>query len=227
MASSNDTRCQRSAPAAPTRSPVQTAAAGPDSPSPATRRSRSQWSQAWRIASTPRLHSASPAPPRRGTSRPGRNASNSPARPGIEIEAAGLAQHIAGRRLVGDETVHVDIGIGISDINARRIAMARQPFATPQIDTALKAQQLAGGARIGERPVAVVDLLAEDPAPDRGPPAGVQAIGRCFHRRLARQSRPACRRRLGMAFPYLGQRCIADALMQVPSVVIPNCRAIG
>ena len=63
--------------------------------------------------------------------------------------------------------------------------MARHPFAAPQIDTALKAQQLAGGARIGERPVMVVDLLAEDPAPDRGPPAGVQAIGRRFHRRLA------------------------------------------
>src|SRR4249920_1581333 len=46
-------------------------------------------------------------------------------RPGIEIEATGLALHKGGRRLVGDETVHVDIGIGVTDINARRIAMAR------------------------------------------------------------------------------------------------------
>ena len=107
------------------------------------------------------------------------------ARPGIEIEAAGVAKHIAGCRFVGDETAHVDIGIGISDIKARRIAMARQPFAAPDIDAALKAQQLAGGARIGKGPIMVVDLLAEDPAPDRGPPAGVQAIGRRFHRRLA------------------------------------------
>jgi hypothetical protein len=55
--------------------------------------------------------------------------------------------------------------------------MARHPFATPQIDTALKAQQLARGARIGERPVTVVDLLAEDPAPGRLAPAGIRAIG--------------------------------------------------
>jgi hypothetical protein len=108
------------------------------------------------------------------------------ARPGIEIEAAGLTQYIAGQCLVGDETVHVDIGIGVSDIDARRIAVARYPFAAPEIDAALKAEQLAGSARIGERPVTVVDLLAEDPAPDRGTRAGVQAIGWRFRRRLAR-----------------------------------------
>jgi hypothetical protein len=58
----------------------------------------------------------------------------SPARPCVEIKAAGLAQHIGGRRLIGDETAHIDIGVGISDKNARRIAMARHLFATPQID---------------------------------------------------------------------------------------------
>ena len=110
----------------------------------------------------------------------------SPACPGIEIEAPGLAHHIAGRRLVGDKAVNVDSGIGVGEVDAGGIATPRHPFAAQQIETALKAQKVARRARIGESQVMVVDLLAEDPAPDRGFPAGVQAIGRRFHRRLAR-----------------------------------------
>src|SRR4051812_6018160 len=138
----------------------------------------------------------------------------SAARPCIEIETAGVTEHVAGRCFVSDEAAHIDIGIGISDINASDIAMARYPFASPQIDTALKAEHLAGGARISERLVVVVDLLAQEPAPDRRSPAGVQAIGRRLDRGPARYPVPRVATGWARRVRVCGRRSIAGAFMQ-------------
>ena len=136
------------------------------------------------------------------------------ARPGVEIEAAGPAQRIVGRCLVRDATGHVDIGIGVGKVDAGGIAMARQPFATPQIDTALKAQQLAGGTRIGERPVTVVDLLADDPAPGRGDSSRRSGNRSALSPAPCARSRLPYRRRWARRPQICDQRGIAGALMQ-------------
>jgi hypothetical protein len=56
------------------------------------------------------------------------------ARPGIQIEAAGLAQHVGGRRLVGDEAGHVDIGIGVGEVDAGGVAMARHRYVLEEVN---------------------------------------------------------------------------------------------
>lgn len=83
----------------------------------------------------------------------------------IEIERAGVGEHVARCRRVGDETVHPHVGVAIRQIDAGRVAMAGKQATAPEIESALETAEPAAGARIGERLVAVVDLLAVEARP--------------------------------------------------------------
>ncbi|CAE6847459.1 hypothetical protein R75461_07313 [Paraburkholderia nemoris] len=63
--------------------------------------------------------------------------------------------------------------------------MARQEAAAPQVDARLETNQRAAGARIGERLIAVVDLLAEQTHPAGAAPAVVAGSSLRLRQRVA------------------------------------------
>ena len=95
---------------------------------------------------------------------------------GIEVKRPGALQHIGRCVRIGDEPVDVHVAVEIAEVEAGNIALAGHEAAAPQIDSELKADQPAAGARVGKGLVVVVDLLTDDAAPrGAGPALGVGA----------------------------------------------------
>src|SRR6185312_16356234 len=112
-----------------------------------------------------------------------------PARIGVEVQLAGVVEHISGCCRVGGQTVHVHRAVAVAEVDAGGIAMAGDEAPAPDIEPGLHAKQPASGTRFRERLVAVVDLLAKDPRPAGTAPALTEWIG------------------------ILHRQCVADTLM--------------
>ena len=66
---------------------------------------------------------------------------------------------LSGSRRVGDKAVHVDVGVALGEVDAGGAGVAGDQAAAPQIEAGLEADDLAGGLRIGNRVIAVIDAL--------------------------------------------------------------------
>jgi hypothetical protein len=124
------------------------------------------------------------------------------------------------------------MAVAIGEVETGGVAVARDQAAAPEIDAGLDPGDLAGGARVGKGLVVVVDLLAEQAAPDGWPAVVVRDGGALVISGGALVMRVPSSgvAELPVASPFRQTASAAASPTRscnVPSVVSPICRAIG